>query len=347
MIRLHFSNRLGTKAITLGPVHIAEHAKGSSIKAGTDHVVTFGGQTTVSIAKGADVISDAVSFSVSPLDELAVSFYVPGKTGDVTAHNVGNQMAFITTKGDATALVAMPEGEISSSRFLLTGIDVSAPITSRAIVVIGDSITDGVGSTPDLNTRWVDVFAERLQGDKAMASIAVLNGGIAGNRILHDGRTPFLGPSALSRFDRDALDKPGVRYVLLLEGINDIGAASTFAGSADDVTEKQIIDGMKLLIKRAHEKNKLIFGATLMPVAGVEWPYHSSAGEAKRQAINAWIRSSGAFDGVVDFDQVMRDPTHPDHLLSAFDSGDHLHPNDAGHKAMAAAINMQALLKRP
>jgi lysophospholipase L1-like esterase len=189
------------------------------------------------------------------------------------------------------------------------------------------------------------VLAERLHGDHALASIAVLNGGIAGNRILHDGHDPFIGPSALARFDRDALGKSGVRYVLLLEGINDIAAASSFAGTTDDVSAQQIIDGMKLLIKRAHENGKLIFAATLTPYAGVDWPFYSAAGEAKRQMINTWIRSGGAFDGVVDFDRVLLDPAHPDHLLPAFDSGDHLHPNDAGHKAMAEAIDIHALLR--
>ena len=344
-VRLRLSNLFGTGPITLGPVHIAEHAKGSSTHPGTDHVVTFGGKPTVTIAKGADVLSDAVSFSVAPLEELAVSMYVPGRTGTSTIHGVGNQTAFITLKGDATAATVFPAGEVSSSRFFLTDVEVSPSVAGSAIVVIGDSISDGVGSTQDLNARWPDVLAERLHGDHALASIAVLNGGIAGNRILHDGHDPFIGPSALARFDRDALGKSGVRYVLLLEGINDIAAASSFAGTTDDVSAQQIIDGMKLLIKRAHENGKLIFAATLTPYAGVDWPFYSVAGEAKRQMINTWIRSGGAFDGVVDFDRVLLDPAHPDHLLPAFDSGDHLHPNDAGHKAMAEAIDIHALLR--
>lgn len=342
-VRLRLSNLFGTKPITLGPVHLAVHAKGSSTQPGTDHIVTFDGKSSVIIAKGAEVLSDAVAFPVAPLQELAVSMYVPGRTGASTIHGVGNQTAFITLQGDATAATRFPAGEISSSRFFLTDVEVSAGIADCAIAVIGDSISDGVGSTQDLNARWPDALAERLQGDQALASIAVLNEGIAGNRILHDGRDPFLGPSALSRFDRDALNRPYVRYVLLLEGINDIAAASTFAGTTDDVSAQQIIDGMKSLIKRAHDKGKVIFGATLMPYAGAEWPFYSAAGEAKRQAVNAWIRSAGAFDGVVDFDRVIRDPVHPDHLLPAFDSGDHLHPNDAGHRAMAAAIDMHML----
>jgi lysophospholipase L1-like esterase len=344
-LRLRFSNRFGSGPMTLGPVHVAVHAKGSSTKPGTDHVVTFGGQPTVTIAKGDDVLSDPVAFPVTPLEELAVSIYVPGRTGASTIHGVGNQTAFLTLQGDATAAMAFPAGEVSSSRFFLTDVDVSGNEAGKAIAVIGDSISDGVGSTPDQNTRWPDELAKRLQDDRAYASVGVLNGGIAGNRILRDGLAPFIGPSALSRFDHDALDKPGVRYVLLLEGINDIAAASTFAGTADDVSTQQIIDGMKLLVKRAHAKGKLIFAATLLPYAGVEWPFYSAAGEAKRQAVNGWIRNSGTFDGVVDFDRVLRDPTHPDHLLPAFDSGDHLHPNDAGHKAMADAIDLHVFAR--
>jgi lysophospholipase L1-like esterase len=226
----------------------------------------------------------------------------------------------------------------------LTDVEVAASADARAIAVVGDSITDGVGSTENHNARWPDALAARLQADPALASIAVANSGISGNRILNDGAEPYVGPSVLSRFDRDALNKPGVRWVLLLSGGNDISAARVLATPKDQVSAQQIIDGLKTLIERAHQKGVKIWGATLTPKAGSKFYY--AEGETKRQAINAWIRTARAFDAVVDFDQVTRDPDHPDRLLPAFDSGDHVHPNDAGYKAMGAAIDLRLLTRK-
>lgn len=340
-VRIRLSNLLGTAPLTIGPVHIAEHASGSSIKPGTDHAITFGGQATVTIPKGSDVLSDPVNVSVGPLEELAVSLYLPTGASASTLHGVGNQTAFITQSGDATAAIQFPKGEVTSSRLFLTDVETADIKANQAVAVIGDSIADGVGSTPDQNARWPDALAARLQADPKRASVAVIDAGIAGNRILHEGATPFLGPSALARFERDVLSKPGVHWVLLMEGINDIAASDMLATVQDDVSAQQIIDGMTALIARAHKRGVKIIGLTLTPYAHVEWPYHSAQGEAKRKAVNAWIRHAGAFDAVIDFDQVVRDPAHPDSLLASFDSGDHLHPNDAGYKAMAAAIDLR------
>jgi lysophospholipase L1-like esterase len=345
-VRIRLSNLFGTAPVTIGPVHMAEHASGSAIRPGTDHMVTFGGKPSVTIAKGGDVLSDPIALPVAPLEELAVSMYLPVRTGASTFHGVGNQAAFITLTGDATAATRFPVGEVTSSRFFLTDVEVAAGKEAQTIVAIGDSITDGVGSTQDQNSRWPDVLAARLQSNPAIAPIAVVDAGIAGNRILHDGVTPFVGPSALARLDRDALNKPGVHWLLLMEGINDIAAADLLATPRDDVSTQQIIDGMKVLIGRARKKGVKIYGVTLTPYGGVEWPFHSVAGEAKRQVVNAWIRHAGAFDAVIDFDQVVRDPAHTDCLLAAFDSGDHLHPNDAGYKAMAAAIDLHLFTLR-
>jgi lysophospholipase L1-like esterase len=345
-VRIRLSNRFGTAPLTIGPVHVAEHASGSAIKPGTDHAVTFGGKPSVTIAKGGDVLSDPISLPVAPLSELAISMYLPKRTGASTFHGVGNQTAFITLTGDATAATLFPAGEVISSRIFLTDVEVATGNEAQTIAAIGDSITDGVGSTQDQNSRWPDVLAARLQADPALASIGVVDAGIAGNRILHDGATPFVGPSALARLDRDALDKPGVHWLLVMEGINDIAGADLLATPRDDVSPQQIIDGMKTLIGRAHKKGIKIYGVTLTPYGGVEWPFHSAAGEAKRQVVNAWIRHAGAFDAVIDFDQVTRDPAHTDRLLAAFDSGDHLHPNDAGYKAMAAAIDLRLFTLR-
>jgi lysophospholipase L1-like esterase len=345
-VRIRLSNFFGTAPLTIGPVHVAEHASGSAIKPGTDHTVTFGGKPSVTIAKGGDVLSDPISLEVAPLSELAVSMYLPTRTGASTFHGVGNQTAFITLTGDATASTRFPAGEVTSSRIFLTDVEVATGAETQTVVVIGDSITDGVGSTQDQNSRWPDALAARLQADPALAPIGVIDAGIAGNRILHDGTTPFVGPSALARLDRDALNKPGVHWLLVMEGINDIAAGDMLGTPREDVSTQQIIDGMKTLIGRAHKKGVKIFGVTLTPYGGVEWPFHSAAGEAKRQVVNAWIRHAGAFDAVIDFDQVVRDPAHTDCLLATFDSGDHLHPNDAGYKAMAAAVDLRLFALR-
>jgi lysophospholipase L1-like esterase len=338
-VRVHLSNLFGTEPVTIGPVHIAAHATGSAIQAGSDHAVTFGGNSTVTIPKGADALSDPVSFPVTPLEELAVSMYLPMSTGASTTHGDAMQTAYITLRGDATGAAMLPTGEITSSRFFLTDVEVAADTAARAIVTVGDSITDGSHSTQDHFARWPDALAARLQADQALGSIAVLNAGISGSRLLHDG----VGPSAQSRFDRDVLSKAGVRWIILLDGINDIGAANAPATPQDDVTAQQIIDGMKALIVRAHKKGIKIWGATLLPFGGTEWPFHSASGEEKRQSINAWIRTGGAFDAVLDFEQVVRDPVHPNRIAPSIDSGDHLHPNDAGYKAIAASIDLHLL----
>ena len=344
-MRLHVSNRLGTGPLTLGPVHVALHAKGDAIVPGSDHLVMFGGKTTVTLVQGADATSDSLAFAVAPLQELAVSLYVDSG-GATTTHGVANAVSFLAN-GDATTAVTFPTQERAGSRFFLTDVDVSGGKPGYAIAAIGDSITDGVGSTPDTNARWTDALAERLQHAPGMASVGVIDAGIAGNRVLHDEHLPFIGPSALSRFERDVLDKSGVRYVVLLEGINDISGSSYFPGTPDDVSAPQIIEGMKSLIARAHARHVKIIGATLLPFDGLEWPFHSADGETRRQAVNAWIRQSHAFDGVVDLDQALRDPDHPQRLLAAYDSGDHLHPNDAGHKAIAATFDIKALFATP
>jgi lysophospholipase L1-like esterase len=337
-LRLRFSNLFGSEPLTIGPVRVARPADGSAVRRGTDRAVTFSGGSTVTIAPGADALSDPVAFRTDALEELAVTLYLPPGSGASTLHGVGLQTAFIA-RGDATAAVRLPKGGSETSRFFLTDVEVAAPPSARSVVIVGDSITDGVGSTDNLNRRWPDALAERLQAQPGPAATAVVNSGVAGNRILNGASSPFVGPSMLSRFERDVLGKPGVRWIILFAGINDISASGVLSGAQDKVTPQQITDGMRALIDRAHERGLEVWGATLLPTAGARFGF--PAGEPMRQAVNAWIRTSGAFDAVIDFDQVMRDPARPDRLRPDFDSGDHLHPNDAGHDAMAGAIALQ------
>src|SRR5579859_327433 len=346
-LRLRFSNLLGTTPLTIGPVHVAASESGSAIRPQTDHAVTFGGHSSVTIAKGKDVLSDAVGFPVQALEDLAVTLYLPAGATAPTIHAAGMETAFFVA-GDATAATSFPSrAQTDDSRYFLTDVEVNAATRAEVMVVVGDSITDGIGSTEDKNSRWTDILAARLHASPVVASIGVVNSGIAGNRILNDGARPFVGPSALSRFDRDALDKPGARWVMLFEGIGDIIADDVLTSTSQHVSTSQIIEGMKTLVARAHARNIKVWGATLMPYEGAVLPsrdgtarpLYTGSGEAKRQLVNAWIRDSGTFDAVVDFDLVTRDPTHPSQLLPAFDSGDHLHPNDTGYEAIATSID--------
>jgi lysophospholipase L1-like esterase len=348
-VRLRLSNLFGAGPLSIGSVRVALHAGGSAIDRATDRPVTFATNAGVTIPKGADALSDPLEFPVKALAQIAVSIHVRDDGGTSTIHGTALQTAYIAD-GDATAAADLAKADTDDSRYFLTDIEVAAVADARTIVILGDSITDGVGSTKDGNARWPDALATRLQADPALASVAVVNAGISGNRILNDGRAPFIGPSSLSRFDRDALGKPGVRAVILLQGSNDISAADMLTTAADQVSAQQIIDGMKALVARAHAKGIRIVGATLLPREGVAKPFVSTdAGRAKRRAVNEWIRTSGAFDAVIDFERVMSDPARPGYLLPAFDSGDHLHPNDAGYAAMASAIDLRQLAedKRP
>ena len=340
-VRIRLSNLFGAAPVRIGPIHVAAYARGSAIVPETTRPVTFSGAPAVTVAAGAVALSDPVAFPVVALQELAVSFYLPSRVAASTVHGVGLQTAFITP-GDQVAAAVWSNADTDTSRFFLTDVEVEADGPASAVVIMGDSITDGVGSTRDANRRWSDALAERLQADPALASIAVVNAGIAGNRILNDGVEPFVGPSSLSRFDRDALDKPGVRWVILLQGSNDISASDMLDTPRDRVTAPQIIAGMQTLVARARARGIRIWGATMLPRGGVQKPFvTTAAGTAARALVNDWIRTSGAFDAVIDFERVMRDPERPDRLLPAFDSGDHLHPNNAGYRAMAAAVDLR------
>jgi lysophospholipase L1-like esterase len=337
-VRVRLSNAYGAEPLLIGAAHIALRSTESSIVAASDRALTFSGNRSVTIPAGALALSDPVELDVPAFADVAVSVYFPGATGPITWHQLGMQTTYISTSGDYTAAPAMPVSATATSRYVLADVEVAAANSVGAVVSLGDSITDGYGSTADANHRWPDDLSERLNGNKGKKGMAVLNQGINGNRLLHDK----LGPNALARFDRDVLAQAGVTHVIVLEGINDIGIPGALALPAEEVSADEIIGGLEQLIQRAHDKRLMIFGGTLMPFEGTSFPgYYSAAGELKRQAVNAWIRTKADFDAVIDFDQAIRDPEHPTRMLPAYDSGDHLHPNDAGYQAMADSIDLR------
>jgi lysophospholipase L1-like esterase len=347
-LRVVLSNEYGTKPLVVGAAHIALAGSGSSIVDGSDHALNFDGKPTVTIPPGAPVISDPVDLTVAPLGSVAVSVFLPDQTPLTTIHWEGVQTAYISPNGNFVSDADMKADSTIKSRLFLSAIMVDAAPKARAIVTFGDSITDGANSKVDANNRWPDVLARRLVqagGDP----VAVLNEGISGARVLTDR----MGDNALARFDRDVLSHPHVDTVVLMMGINDIGwpgcllAPNEIAPSADE-----IISGYEQLIARAHMHGIRIIGATLTPFedtfkGGPLEGYYDKDKEQKREAVNHWILSSGAFDGVIDFDAVTRDPNHPTHILAAFDSGDHLHPQDDGYKAMADSIDLKLLTAQP
>ena len=347
-VRVVISNEYGDHPLVIGSAHVALAGDGVAIAAGSDPRLTFGGSPSVTIPPGAPMISDPVDLTVAPLASVAVSLYLPEITPTTTWHNEGVQTAYISGQGDFAGDTTFEPAQTTKSRIFLSAIMVDAAPDARAIVTFGDSITDGATSTPDANHRWPDFLAERLH--EADAEVAVLNQGISGARVLRDR----MGDNALARFDRDVLSQPRADTVILMMGINDIGWPDTLlvpegepAPSADD-----IIAGYKQLIDRAHAHDMVILGATLTPFEDTFrgnplFGYYSEAKEAKRQAVNQWIRSSGAFDGVIDFDAMTRDPDNPRHIRAEFDSGDHLHPQDTGYEAMADGVDLELLGVKP
>jgi lysophospholipase L1-like esterase len=334
-VRVHLSNAYGSKPLMVGAVHLALHAKDSAIVPGSDRALTFGGKPGFTIPPGATALTDSVDFDAPPFTELAVSVYVPAATGAPTVHSVGLHTTYVSQPGDATAQASFTDAATTQSWYWLSGVDVLAPAAVSTIVAFGDSITDGARSSVDTNSSWPSRFAKRLQANPATANFAVANEGISGNRILRDGA----GISALARFDADVLSQPGVKWLIVLEGINDIGRGlgpNPLPGEA--VTADDLIAGLHQMIERAHIHGIKVAGATLTPYTGAA--YFSEKGETVREAVNDWIRTSRAFDAVIDFDATTRDPNDPKHFRAAYDSGDHLHPNDTGYQAMADSIDL-------
>lgn len=334
-VRLQFSNAYGTTPLKLGAAHLALRAKDSAIVPGSDRTLTFSGQPGFTIPPGASALSDPVDLDVPPLGELAVSVFVPEATGPPTIHSAAFHTTYISKSGDATAQPSIEDSVTTQSWYWLSSIQVLAPAEASAIVAFGDSITDGARSTPEADRSWPSRLARRLAANRDTARFAVLNQGIGGNRILRD----IAGPNALARFDEDVLSPAGVKWLIVLEGINDIGqGARANALPENAVTAAELIAADRQMIERAHLRGIKVMGATLTPYGGAG--YSSEKGQAIHDAVNTWIRTGGAFDAVVDFEAATRDPNNPKQFRPEFDSGDHLHPSDAGYQAMADAIDL-------
>lgn len=332
-VRVRLTNTFGTVPVVIGAARIAFRDTGAAIVPASDRVLTFGGASSITIEAGAYVVSDPVDLAVPADGDLAVSIYLPGNLDPAispnTVHSTARQTNYFSAPmaGDHTGDVALLVDTTTTSWWFLMGVDVAAAKETGAVVTLGDSITDGTASTLDANSRYPNYLARRLLARPGKHEMGVLNAGIAGNRVTTGGS----GPSVQARLDRDVLAQPGVTHVIVLEGIND---SSRTVFQAD-----RIIAGHKQIIERARERGLPIFGATLTPAGS------DGTREANRQAVNEWIRTSGAYDGVIDFDVVTRDPANPTFFLPVYDSGDHLHPSDAGYQAMAEAIDLKLFKK--
>ena len=348
-IRVRFSNEFGTAALAIGSAHIALERQGAGIVPESDRILKFGGNTSVSVPPGSPILSDPVDLKVPAFTEIAVSIYLPTKTTLPTTHFWGQHETYISGPGDFCAQADIANATTKTAWYFLADVEVWAAGATAVAVTLGDSITDGVGAKQGDYTDWPDMLARRLAAGQGSSVFGVVNEGIGGNRILHDGA----GVSALARLDRDVLAQPGVTHLIVMEGINDIGWPHIKPPSKDGapppempfaqevVSAQDLIMGLQQIIERAHQHGIRVFGATLTPYEGSG--YYTVDGEGIRQAVNQWIRTGGAFDGVFDFDAVVRDPTHPSQFREGYHSGDHLHPSATGYKAMADAIDLSLL----
>jgi lysophospholipase L1-like esterase len=318
-------------------------AAGAAIDAASDTQVMFNGSSDVMIPAGAEYLSDAVAFPVAALSSLAISIHFDRPPMGETGHP-GSRATSYVAPGDLVSAVSLPDAKTVEHWYQVSGVDVTSPVQAGAVVTLGDSITDGHGATTNENDRWPDVLAARMQAEKSTRMLGVLNEGIGGNRLLLDG----LGPNALARFDRDVLAQAGVRAVIVLEGVNDLGTLTRdhdVSAEEHRALVRKIEGAYSQMIERAHAHGIRVMGATILPYSGSKYYHPGPESEADRQAINAWIREVGHFDAVVDFDKLTRDPAHPDHLLPAYDSGDGLHPGPGGYKAMGEAIPLKELAR--
>jgi lysophospholipase L1-like esterase len=337
-IRLRLSNAHGVGPLRFSAVHVARPLSPDSprIDAATDRVVTFAGQGEVVVPAGAEYVSDPVDLAVAPLSNLAITFHLPAAPERQTSHP-GSRATSYLVSGRHLADADLAGAKTVDRWFWVTGVDVVGTARGGAVVIFGDSITDGYGVKSNTNLRWPDHLAARLQASPRTRHLGVLNQGIGGNRILRDG----LGPNAMARFERDVLSQTGVRYLIVLEGVNDLGTLTRDAPATPEAHAALVRDvtgAYAQMVVRARARGIKVIGATILPYAGSAYYHPTAVNEADRQAINAWIRQPGHFDAVIDFDQLMRDPARPDRILAAYDSGDGLHPSMAGYRVMGDAV---------
>jgi lysophospholipase L1-like esterase len=341
VVRIRLSNQFGQRPVAFGQASVARRRSGASLVPGTTRALTFRGSRSVTIPPGQTAFSDPVRLHLGPFTDLAVSLYAPGSTGPATEHPVAVQTSYAARGNQVNSDTRAAFSHTMNAWDFLTGIEVQASRRTRTVVAFGDSITNGAESTPDRNRRWPDALAHRLEGTRSFSSLAVVNSGISGNRVLHDTGTN--GPSALSRLSSDVLSQPALGAVIMLEGINDIGSAEQQADHSS-VSAQAIIEGYRAIIRRVHGAGAKVLVGTLTPAgdhmarAPFGPDYSSPAGVAKRQMVNQWIRQGRGFDGMVDFDRAIRDPRFPNHIRPRYNSGDNLHPNDAGYSALADAV---------
>jgi lysophospholipase L1-like esterase len=338
-VRIRLSNAYGAKPLTIGAVHVGVGESGGRIAAGSDRKVTFGGAEGTTIAAGAHVVSDPVSLELRPLADALVSVYLPENvpaSAGITGR-YARQTHYLSTAGDFTGAATMPVARLLDQWFFLSGVDIVASPETGGLVAFGDSLTDANLSTLDAHCRYPDQVARRLVARRTGRPMGVVNQGLGGNRILHD----LSGDSGLRRFDRDVLAQPGVTHVIVHLGLNDI---FNWAGKPEEeVTPDQMIAGLKQLALRARTKDLRVYGGTLVPFENQTFRPSTVKPEREktRQAVNEWIReSAGTFDGVIDFDKAVRDSSHPARILPEYDSGDHLHPSDAGYNKMGDAVDL-------
>lgn len=336
-VRIVLTNAYGKAPLVIGEARVARTGSGPTIVQGSDRALTFGGETRVVIPPGAPAISDPVELDVPALSDLSVSVYVPEATPIDTFHWSGQQTGYFA-KGNVTGATTVAADSTFTARVFVSAVLSSGSGSHRVVAAFGDSITDGSSVTVDSNQRWPDILAERL----APHRVGAINAGISGNQLLTDG----MGANAVARFERDVLSQPGVEAAIVLIGINDIGAFMTMKVPS----ASELIAGYRQLIAQAHSRGVRIFGATITPfegaLEGFADGFFTPEKEAVRTQVNEWIRTGGELDGFVDFDIVLRDPEHPTQILAAYDSGDKLHPNDAGYRAMGEAIELAPLLRR-
>ena len=344
-LRVHLSNAFGTGSLHLTSVHIAIplSPSSSSIEAKSDRALSFAGQPDVTIPAGAEYLSDPIYYTSSAGTDLAITLHLDSPPVQQTGHP-GSRATIYIAHGNQVSSADLVNASKVDHWYIISGVDVTTPPQGFSIVALGDSITDGHAATTNGNDRWTDILARRLQGDAVTQYVGVLNQGIGCNQLITVG----LWPIALARFDRDVLAQPGVRFVIVLEGVNDLGALARLGEAQPgphDALVHAILGSYEQIVERAHAQGIRVIGATILPYVGSDYYHPGPANEADRQRVNQWIRAEGRFDAVIDFDRVMADPKEPDRLLPAYDSGDHLHPSPAGYRAMGQAIPLSLFLK--